>query len=184
MNNAAVIKSVKTQEEKKKDAIRKIQEYFLTLSRAGMEIPALKIDGIYGDETRSAVKTFQALIGIPVTGIVDIVTWDILYSEYVSALEMSEKSKGIFPFEEVFSDGAVKASEKGNIVYILQIMLETVADYYEEAVEQIINGVFDEATVNNLREFQKSFGLEPTGVLDKMTWNALATVYNNYLSRE
>ena len=177
------VKKVKTLEEKKREAIGEIQKYLIALSKAGMDVPPLKIDGIYGTQTREAVRIFQALMGIPVTGIVDIITWDILYSEYLSALEQSEKSEGIFPFEEIFEGGVVVPAQKGNIIYILQVMLETIADYYNDSVMQGITGEFDEATINNLRAFQRSLGIEETGILDKITWNALATVYNEYLNK-
>ena len=74
MNTNVEIKSVKRVEDKKREAVRELQKYFLTLARSGMEVPRLKIDGVYGDETREAVRIFQALMGIPVTGIVDIIT--------------------------------------------------------------------------------------------------------------
>ncbi len=39
---------------------------------------ALEPDGIFGSMTREAVKTFQALHGIPATGHVCPMTWDLL----------------------------------------------------------------------------------------------------------
>ena len=38
----------------------------------------LEPDGIFGPMTREAVKTFQALHGIPATGLVCPMTWDLL----------------------------------------------------------------------------------------------------------
>ena len=149
-----------------------------------MEVPRLRIDGIYGTQTAEGVRIFQALMGIPVTGIVDLVTWNILYSEYERALEDSEKSQPIYPFEEIFTNGSVSPSESGNIVYILQIMLETVAEYYDSRVKQTISGVFDEVTEDNLKSFQRANNIPVTGVLDRITWNAISRVYNEYLNRE
>ena len=178
------IKSVKKIEEKKREAVRELQKYLLALSRAGMEIPRLRIDGVYGDMTRETVRLFQALMGIPVTGIVDIITWNIIYSEYLAAMEQNGMCSGIFPFEEVFTGGSVSKGFSGNIVYILQIMLETVALYYDEMVKQTISGFFDGITEENLKEFQLRNNMEPTGVLDKITWNALSRAYNEALNRE
>lgn len=185
MNNINTdIKKVKSVEEKKISAVREIQKYFLALSRAGMEVPTLRVDGIYGPETVGAVRIFQALMGIPVTGVVDLITWNILYSEYEKALENSNKTEPIYPFEGIFSGGTVRPSERGNIVYILQILLETVAEYYNESVKQVINGYFDEVTEENLRAFQRTNNLPVTGILDKNTWNVLSRVYNDYINRE
>ena len=40
-----------------------------------------------------------------------------------------------------------------------------------------IDGIFDTATRDALKNFQKSVGLEPTGVADKTTWDALFNAY-------
>lgn len=184
MNTNVEIKSVKRVEDKKREAVRELQKYFLTLARSGMEVPRLRIDGVYGDETREAVRIFQALMGIPVTGIVDIITWNILYSEYLSALSENSRGDGIFPFDGIFKDGEVSPSDRGNIVYILQILLETVASYYDDMVKQTINGIFDKVTEENLKAFQRGNNIPETGVLDRLTWNVLARVYNEYINRE
>lgn len=178
------IKRVQSLEKKKRQAVREIQKYLLTLARAGMEVPRLRIDGIYGEETREGVRIFQALMGIPVTGIVDLITWNILYSEYENAYENTSDTLPIYPFEGIFTQGVVRPSERGNIVYILQIMLETVAEYYDDSVKQVINGIFDELTEENLKSFQRASNIPATGVLDKTTWNALSRAYNDYINRE
>ena len=169
---------------KKREAIKEIQQYFLALSRAGVEVPRLKIDGVYGDETREAVRIFQALMGIPVTGIVDIITWNLLYSEYTAALYQNGRAEGIFPFEEGLTQGVLSPDESSNIVYILQILLETVSLYYDEMVQQSITGIFDEVTEENLKAFQRQNNIPETGVLDKLTWNVLARAYGEYINRE
>ncbi|MBE6543260.1 MAG: peptidoglycan-binding protein [Ruminococcaceae bacterium] len=178
------IKRVQTVEEKKRRAVREIQKYLLALARQGMEVPRLRIDGVYGPETAEGVRIFQALMGIPVTGVVDLITWNILYSEYEGAFTGSSLSEPIYPFEGIFTDGLVRPSERGNIVYILQIMLETVAEYYDSQVKQVINGIFDEITVENLKSFQRANNLTVTGVLDRATWDVLSRLYNEYLNRE
>ncbi len=40
-----------------------------------------------------------------------------------------------------------------------------------------LDGIFDRATRDALIEFQKSVGLEPTGIADKATWDALFAAY-------
>ncbi len=40
-----------------------------------------------------------------------------------------------------------------------------------------IDGIFDRATRDALMEFQKKEGLEPTGIADKTTWDALFAAY-------
>ena len=45
-------------------------------------IPFVTVDGVYGPATRQAVRSFQTAQGIPVTGTVDTVTWNALYSAF------------------------------------------------------------------------------------------------------
>ena len=40
-------------------------------------------------------------------------------------------------------------------------------------------GIYDDATVNAVIDFQTKNGLETTGVVDRTTWNDLARQYNN-----
>lgn len=161
--------------------IREVQKFLRLLSRYDSDMTPLIPDGVYGPETREEVSKFQRLQGIPVTGIVDFVTWNILYSEYKKALEFAREAEYILPFNEVGDGNSISADDSGNIVYIIQIMLETLGTVYRELVNQPITGTFDDITTKNVREFQVKNNLEPTGEVDKITWNKLAQSYNTHL---
>ena len=45
----------------------------------------LIVDGIFGRETQQAVRVFQAREGLPVTGIADLQTWELLSDRAESA---------------------------------------------------------------------------------------------------
>lgn len=47
-----------------------------------------------------------------------------------------------------------------------------------------IDGVFEDNTQKSLISFQKSAGLEPTGVADKETWDALFEEYSRLIARD
>ncbi len=59
-----------------------IQEWLNQLSTVYRSIPALTPDGIYGQATANAVRIFQGLFGIPVSGIVGAATWNRIAEEY------------------------------------------------------------------------------------------------------
>ena len=60
-----------------------IVQYFLSiLAQFNPLIPFVTVDGVYGPATRQAVRSFQTAQGIPVTGTVDTVTWNALYSAF------------------------------------------------------------------------------------------------------
>ncbi len=165
-------------------SIKEVQRYLRVLSNFGtIDIPNLIIDGVYGNRTRDAVRTFQRDTGIPVTGVVDLVTWEILYEEYLIATEKSGMSEGINPFEENKLLDTISPGDKSNIVYILQAILETLSIVFDFE-DQDITGEYDDVTKRNVIRFQEASGLPVTGDVDKITWNALARIYNGQVNKQ
>ncbi len=62
--------------------VRDLQTYLSVLAQNNPELPPVNIDGIYGNETRDAVYTFQALNNLPTTGSVGPVTWSRIANQY------------------------------------------------------------------------------------------------------
>ena len=62
--------------------IREIQKFLLDISYRIQGFPRITIDGIYGEETSNAVRYFQELYGLPVTGTVDFLTLLFLFDVY------------------------------------------------------------------------------------------------------
>lgn len=67
--------------DRTEEAIAEIQRYLRALSYRYKEVPHIGIDGIYGDETRDAVRAFQLLFSLAETGVVDPLTFEQLYRE-------------------------------------------------------------------------------------------------------
>lgn len=78
------------------DEVRLLQEYLSTLSEVYTEIPPVEENGIFGSATRSAVQAAQALFGLPVTGIVDALTWDAITDAYVDVVYSQSAEDGQF----------------------------------------------------------------------------------------
>lgn len=55
--------------------VRTIQEQLNVISDNYPAIPKLRVDGIFGSNTRGAVETFQSIFNLSPTGIVDFATW-------------------------------------------------------------------------------------------------------------
>ena len=72
------------------DKIRQMQEQLRTISRAYPAIPTITADGIYGPATAEAVRVFQSVFGLPVTGIVDYPTWYKISEIYVGVSRIAE----------------------------------------------------------------------------------------------
>ncbi len=78
------------------DEVRLLQEYLSTLSEVYTEIPPVETNGIFGSATRSAVQAAQSLFGLPVTGIVDALTWDAITDAYVDVVYSQTAEPGQF----------------------------------------------------------------------------------------
>ena len=164
----------------KVQTIREIQEYLRILYRDGDIGTSVIPDGVYDSQTRQAVMQFQALAGLPATGIVDYLTWIALEASASLSEEERRKSEPIYPFERQLDGGVLSENEVSDLVFIVQLMLNELVAYNLERLT--LNGVFDSATRRAIEDFQRVNGLEPNGIIDKKTWNALAAAYNKYIA--
>lgn len=72
------------------DKVRQIQEQLNVIAGAYPAIPRATVDGIYGQGTAAAVREFQSVFGLPVTGIVDYPTWYRISEIYVGVSRIAE----------------------------------------------------------------------------------------------
>jgi len=71
-------------------AVRTIQEQLNAISKNYPAIKKVRVDGIFGQVTRTAVETFQNIFRIPSSGIVDFPTWYSISNIYVAVTRMAE----------------------------------------------------------------------------------------------
>lgn len=77
--------------DRKEEAIAEVQRYLRAISYAEKVIPHIAVDGIYGKETKEAVRAFQILLSLAQTGVVDDETFAALYRRY---LEVPYRKEG------------------------------------------------------------------------------------------
>lgn len=63
-------------------SVRDLQTYLRTISSISPKLIKVPVTGFFGTQTEEAVKRFQKLYGIPVTGTVGPVTWNRIALEY------------------------------------------------------------------------------------------------------
>lgn len=159
-------------------SIIEIQQNLRELAKAGWELPSIIADGIYGEQTREAIRQFQQIEGLPVTGRVDLITWQVLRTAADANRWERSPAKPIYPWNRPLAAGTTRPGERTDLIYIAQILLrESVAYDFDLP----LTGVLDSVTQDALCQFQRINGLPMTGVLDRPTWDALADAYNKYL---
>lgn len=72
------------------DKVRQFQNQLNTISNAYPLIPKIVVDGVFGPRTEEAVRTFQQVFKIPVTGTVDFTTWYKISEIYVAVSRIAE----------------------------------------------------------------------------------------------
>ncbi|MFI3211997.1 MAG: peptidoglycan-binding protein [Eubacteriales bacterium] len=70
--------------------VQQVQEQLNRISRNFPAIPSITSDGIYGQMTAEAVKVFQRVFNLPVTGEIDYPTWYEISNIFVGVSRISE----------------------------------------------------------------------------------------------
>lgn len=70
--------------------VYQIQKQLARIAKAYPAIPSIVPDGIYGSKTKAAVEKFQAVFGLPVSGVVDYNTWYEISNIYVAVTRIAE----------------------------------------------------------------------------------------------
>ncbi len=158
------------------------------LNRISNNYPAIpKIipaKGVYTQATFEAVRAFQEIFGLPVTGVVNKATWYQIKYIFVAVKGLAElSSEGLSASEiEDYFPRELKRGDYGNPVRTLQYYLNVIAYFNPEIPSGPLDGVFGEQTENQLKTFETFYGINPDGILDRDTWILMQRIYNNILS--
>ena len=167
----------------KAPAVENLQRYLRQLSYDEADIPAPPIDGVFESQTEEALRQFQRLRGLPVTGSADQETWEQLYRAYRSSLAYNSPPRQIAAFPLDPFGYVIAANSIGFAVLALQQMLRELSYNYAALGELPVTGIYDENTQNAVRLFQANNRLPADGNVGLLTWNAIADQYNALFSK-
>ncbi len=163
--------------------VRAIQYFLDFVGQYVNTIPRVTVDGIYGANTEAAVRAFQETYALPITGVLNEVTWARLYNAYlgfVSSIDLSDRENGIIPFPgQVLVPGST-----GEAVSILQEYLNYIGTTYTQIPPLTVDGSYGAATESAVIAFQELFGLDSIrpGVVGAALWDQIADVYEDLYS--
>ena len=156
--------------------IRSLQTMLRVIAEDSGELPTVVPDGIYGQETISAINAFQRLYGLPITGITDQNTWEKIVEVYEPAYIRASKAE---PIEIIMDAGQVfRKGDSGPYIFLLQSLLTQLSFDSPNIQRPDHSGILDEMTSLSLAEFQRLNDLPITGELDKVTWKYLAKQFS------
>lgn len=167
------------------DTVRIIQNELNRIANNYPAIPKIpRINGAYGVNTENAVKKFQEVFGLNVTGIVDYSTWYRIKYIYNAVKRLSDiYSEGITEDEASFNYGNIlEYGDTGPYVRILHYILGVIA-FFDPLLPLLkVNGVYNDNTKTMITNFQNKYNLPPTGIADLDTQYRLREVYINTIN--
>lgn len=161
--------------------IRSLQYMLNQLAIHNDVLTRLAVDGIFGERTLEAVMVFQRESHLPVTGVVDLTTWNAIRDAYVHV----ELMYGIPPALNVLPCGTYTAVEgqECEVLRIVQAMFGSLNKVMSNFKPCQINCCNDGETYQNIREVQRLSGLPVTGTLNRSTWAYLVQLYQALVTR-
>ena len=137
-------------------------------------------DGVFGEETENAVKSFQSIFGLTPDGVVGPGTWYRMVFLYVGVTDLSELiSQGQTYYRVNFGPNSplLREGSQGKEVSALQYFLSIVAQFRYDIPAPAIDGIFGPNTKAAVTAFQQRTGLTPDGIVGYATWNRLYSEY-------
>ena len=132
----------------------------------------------FDESMEDAVREFQNIFNLPVTGVIDKATWYEIRKIFASVRKLAQTTAEVSLPGEIPPE-TIEEFENLEVVprvQLVQYFLNVLSAYYDSIPAVDINGMLNTQTRNSIREFQKTFGLPLTGAIDSETWK---TMYNN-----
>ena len=162
--------------------VRQLKVQLNRISNNYPAIPKIEEENIFfTTDMEESVKEFQRIFDLPVTGEVDKATWyevKYLYNAVKKVADLAGEGISVeeveFPYGETLQEG-----ESGPYIRALNYLLNFLS-YFDSDIPMLnLTGEnFTEDTKEMVVAFQSDYNIEATGIIDKNTWNALVTAYN------
>lgn len=139
--------------------------------------------GIYDEETVNAVKKFQEIFNLPVTGVVNKATWYKIKYIYTSVKKLSNLySEGITESEATFLyTDRLNYGDTGIEVEYVHYFLDALAFLDNDIPRLPLNSVYNNNTITMVKAFQQKYNLPVTGIFTYSDWLVLQKAYDNIL---
>lgn len=152
-----------------------LQTFLKGISKINDKVYPVVPDGIFGDDTKRSVESFQFAFGLPVTGEVDSDTWALIVEEHKKYIEFLEPVNGL---NIITNDKVIYFGEENEAMLIIQAMMLSVSKLFTNISAVEITGVYDEktrVTVVQIKEIFEHDGEE----IDKKFINELVDLYEH-----
>ena len=162
--------------------VRQLKVQLNRISNNYPAIPKIEDENIFfTTDMEESVKAFQEIFDLPVTGTVDKATWyevKYLYNAVKKVADLASEGISIEEVELPYGE-TLQVGDTGPYIRPLNYLLNFLS-YFDTNIPKLnLSGEeFTEDTKEMVIAFQTSNNIETDGIVDKNTWNALVTTYN------
>ncbi len=141
----------------------------LTIAFFDPDLPSLRVDNVFNDNTKAMVINFQKKYGLSATGVVEADTWNKLVEVYKNTIHNIPEEYAQYE-DELFQGRLLALGMSGNDVKIIQRFLLKICQQTGIIPGVRVSGIFDDLMERSVMKIQSIFNQEMTGVIDPVTW--------------
>ena len=170
------------------DTGREVELLQRRLNRISANFPGIpKIspdDGFFGKSTTDAVKKFQEVFGLTPDGLVGRATWIEIQAAYNAVKRLYAVNSEGLKLEDLDTRYSSDLSEgdRGDSVLTLQYFLNYISLFVASVLSTDYDGVYGPSTATSVRSFQRTYGLDENGIVNRETWDKIEGVYYDIIS--
>ena len=166
------------------ESVRIIQEQLNRIAINFPLLPLIEVNSIYDEQTVAAVREFQRLFVLSVTGVTDRATWYRISQIYASVKRLSEitsEGQRASYNQQLYPGYPLNIGLRGSEVQEIQFYLGRIALFNPLVTAPKLDGIYGETTKSAVVSFQKAYGLTENGIVDEAVWNEIVRIYNGTL---
>ena len=141
----------------------------LTIAYFDPDLPSLRLNSVFNDNTKAMVINFQKKYGLPATGVVDSDTWNELVTVYRDTIHNIPEEYAQYG-DEFFQGRLLALGMSGDDVRIIQKFLLKICQQTGNIPGVRVSGIFDDLMEKSVMKIQSIFNQDTTGVIDPVTW--------------
>ena len=141
----------------------------LTIAYFDPDLPSLRLNSVFNDNTKAMVINFQKKYGLPATGVVDADTWNELVTVYRETIRNIPEEYVQYE-DELFQGRLLALGMSGDDVRIIQKFLLKICQQTGNIPGVRVSGIFDDLMEKSVMKIQSMFNQDTTGVIDPVTW--------------
>ena len=143
------------------------------------------VDGFFDKSTTDAVRKFQEVFGLVEDGLVGRATWNqiqFIYNAVKKLYTVNSEGLRITEVTTRYTD-TLEEGASGEGVLTIQYYLSYIALFVPTVSATAMDGSFGPATTESVKSFQQTYGLNKTGIVDRLTWDRIESVYFDIISQ-